>query len=36
VDLDKILYVGDDIKDDLDYISIPELQPLQNGGRLNF
>jgi hypothetical protein len=38
VDLEEILYGGDDVEDDVDstlrYI-IPWLQPLQNGGRLN-
>jgi hypothetical protein len=36
VDLDEIMYVGDDIKKNSSpYVLTPYLQPFQNGGRLN-
>jgi hypothetical protein len=35
VDLDEILYGGDGITSTTYYL-IPQLQPFQNGGRLNF
>jgi hypothetical protein len=37
VDLDEMLYGGDDIKiTSMPYFLIPYLKPFQNGGRLNF